>query len=110
MERNYARGVGRGLRRAGRSFGRNAVRFFHLDDMLRKGIRRRLLDRNLEEGYRDLGEFLYMRLQGESLAEGDLALLDLMRTEIARMEEERKALATFSGKKRAAFGKKGLAE
>ena len=92
MERNYGRGVSRGLRRMGRSFGRIAVRVFHLDDLLRKGMRRRLLDRNLEAGYRDLGEFLYARLQGEPLEEGDLTLLDLQRTELARLKEERDGL------------------
>lgn len=92
MERNYGRGVSRGLRRMGRSFGRIAVRVFHLDDLLRRGMRRRLLDRNLEAGYRDLGEFLYARLQGEPLEEGDLTLLDLQRTELARLKEERDGL------------------
>ena len=92
MERNYGRGVSRGLRRMGRSLGRIAVRVFHLDDLLRRGMRRRLLDRNLEAGYRDLGEFLYARLQGEPLEEGDLTLLDLQRTELARLKEERDGL------------------
>ncbi len=92
MERNYGRGVSRGLRRMGRSFGRIAVRVFHLDDLLRRGMRRRLLDRNLEAGYRDLGEFLYARLQNEPLDEGDLTLLDLQRTELARLKEERDGL------------------
>ncbi len=92
MERSYGRGVSRGLRRMGRSFGRIAVRVFHLDDLLRRGMRRRLLDRNLEAGYRDLGEFLYARLQGEPLEEGDLTLLDLQRTELARLKEERDGL------------------
>jgi hypothetical protein len=55
-------------------------------------MRRRLLDRNLEAGYRDLGEFLYARLQGEPLEEGDLTLLDLQRTELARLKEERDGL------------------
>ncbi len=92
MERNYGRGVSRGLRRIGRSLGRIAVRLFHLDDLLRRGMRRRLLDRNLDAGYRDLGEFLYTRLQKEPLEEGDLTLLDLLRTELARLREERNAL------------------
>ena len=108
MERNYGRGVSRGLRRMGRSFGRIAVRVFHLDDLLRKGMRRRLLDRNLEAGYRDLGEFLYARLQGEPLEEGDLTLLDLLRTELARIKEERNALDTVRGR-RASSGKGGRA-
>ena len=108
MKRNYVRGVSRGLRRAGRSFGKSAVQFFHLDEMLRKGIRRRLLDRNLEEGYRSLGEFLYTHLQEDPLEEGDLTLVDLMRTEIARLEEERTALGTFPVRSGISAGKRGL--
>ena len=54
------------------------------------GIRMRLLDLELERAYRDLGEFLYARLQPDPLDEGDLVLLDLMRNEIWRLEEERR--------------------
>ena len=91
-DKHYGRGIARAFRRMSRSMGRSAVRIFHLDDRLRQSIQLRMLDREIEDGYRDLGEFIYTRIQDEPLNDGDLTLLDLMRTELARRREERKSL------------------
>ena len=86
----YSRGLSRGLRRATLSLLRSGADLLRLDHRLRGGIRMRLLDLEIEKVHRDLGEFLYARLQPEPLDEGDLVLFDLMRTEIWRLEEERR--------------------
>ncbi len=92
----------RGFRRMRRILGRSAMRIFYLDDFLKRGMRLRILDRYIEEGYRNLGDFIYSHHQEGALKEGDLTLLDLMRTELARLSEERKGLGWFKGQ-----GKKG---
>ena len=86
----YVRGISRGLRRATLSLLHSGAGLLRFDHRLRGGIRMRLLDLELERAYRDLGEFLYARLQPDPLDEGDLVLLDLMRNEIWRLEEERR--------------------
>ena len=91
-EKRYGCGISRAFRRISRSMGRNAFRIFHLDDRLRQSIQVRMLEREIEDGFRDLGEFIYTRIQDEPLDDGDLTLLDLMRTELARRLEEKKSL------------------
>lgn len=90
MKSRYSQGLSRGMRRFGVSLMRRGTALLRLDHRFRGGIRRRLLDLEIEKATRDLGEFLYARLQSEPLDEGDLVLLDLLRTDILRLEEERK--------------------
>ncbi len=90
VKSRYSRGLSRGLRRFGVSLMRRGASLLRLDHRFRGGIRRRLLDLEIERATHDLGEFLYARLQPEPLDEGDLVLLDLLRTEILRLEEERR--------------------
>ena len=106
--RQYSRGLSRGLRRASLALLRSGADFFRLDHRLRGGIRMRLLDLEIEKAYRDLGEFLYARLQPEPLDEGDLVLLDLLRNEIWRLEEERRlAESKARGEEKRSLGGKG---
>ncbi len=61
--------------------------------MVRGSLRSRFLDRKIETGYRDLGEFIYIHShQSEMMEEGDLVLMDLMLNEIMRLSDERKRL------------------
>ncbi|MGC8528593.1 MAG: hypothetical protein ACP5OP_00120 [Leptospirillia bacterium] len=105
--RRYSRGLSRGFRRASLAILRSGADFFRLDHRLRGGIRMRLLDLEIEKAHRDLGEFLYAHLQPEPLDEGDLVLLDLMRNEILRLEEERRLAESKArgGENRALKGK-----
>jgi len=86
---NISRGVHRGARRFRKGLGNLIQRLFRLDIVVRESLRRRLLDKKIEESYKDLGEFIYSHGQQQEVEEGDLVLMDLMRGEIVRLSEER---------------------
>lgn len=94
-----ARGSFRGFRRVGLAAGRVLLRIVRLDDQIKSSIRRRILDRKIEEACRDLGEFVTLHMVDGPMNEGDQVLLDLLRTEVLRLSEEKRLVGPEPGER-----------